>query len=139
MSIRTLAEKDLALTLESSSDFGWPFSLYNSETNEWVSLNTDGKPLMGQVHRIGTIKDPQNNLRTIINRTAISARISTLPFIPKEGTLVKTTDINGTEIAGQVKGKPQPDNTLGYVTIVIESVPEVKTAPNTVTQRKGFL
>lgn len=137
MSLRELAEQDLAVTLTSGLDFGCEFSICQIGTSDWISEDINGDPLRGQFHRITTMKNPQNNLRQHVPRSSLTARISTLPFPIVENMPVKVLDINGTEIAGVCKNL-EPDFTLGFITVQIEKVPDAKTNPGSITRRRGY-
>lgn len=120
-SVRELAKMDLKVTL-SGNDFGMPFEIYDTNLQEWVSLGLDGNTLKGQYHRIATIKNPQTNLRTIVNRSSLTVQNSIFPFEIKDGYLVKVSDINGNEVEGMLKNVAS-DNTIGFTTWQIEAVP----------------
>jgi len=120
-SVRELAESDLKVTL-SGNDFGMPFEIYDANLEVWVSVGLDGKTLKGQYHRIATIKNPQTNLRTFVNRSSLTVQNSIFPFEIKDGYLVKIRDINNNEVEGILKNVAS-DNTIGFTTWQIESVP----------------
>lgn len=135
MSVRELAESDLAITL-SGDDFGVTFSIQSIGSGVWTSTDINGDPLRGKLNRVGTIKNPQNNLRSVVNRTAISVRISTLPFAISENMPVKTNDINSNLIEGVCKNI-QNDHVLGFLTFDIESVSNMNAG--TIQKRRGIL
>lgn len=127
MSVRELAERDLAITL-AGDDFGWPFQVFDKQNNVWLSLDTDGNTLKGQYHRIATVKNPQTNLRTIVNRSALTVRNSTFPLPLDSEMNVKVLDINGNLVEGVLKNRAS-DDTIGFTTYQIEAVSS-STIPN---------
>lgn len=133
MQVRELAERDLKVTL-SGRDFGWPFEIYNKETSSWVSTDANGDPLVGQYHRISTIKNPETNLRTFVNRSALTVQNSLFPLEIKDNYLVRVQDINGNQVEGILKNVA-PNYTLGYTTWQIESVPNAN--PENIPARRG--
>lgn len=127
MSVRELVENDLAVTL-AGNDFGCPFQVFDKQNNDWLSSDTLGNTLRGQYHRIATVKNPQTNLRTIVNRSSLTVRNSTFPLPLDSEINVRVFDINGNLVEGVLKNRAS-DDTIGFTTYQIESVAN-STIPN---------
>jgi hypothetical protein len=116
MSLKTLAESDLALTLEGDGD----------SIKYWV--NEIEYTVYGMVNSISSHKDPQTNLHTILKRTGVSVRISTLPEPIIDGTRVLVHDVNGTPINGYA-ANCSPDRGIGFLNFQVEETKSTNKLP----------
>ncbi len=120
MSLRQLAERDLAVTLEDSvTGFGWPVTLVDPSG---VSAN-----LTGQSHDIGLIVDPDTGVAVSGRTASIVLRMSSIlaaglevpegePKTSSKPWTVNTTDINGNTVTLKVDYAAR-DRSLGTVTL----------------------
>ena len=129
MSLRTQAEADLAVTLEASGDFGFPFQITDPAGLSSPVLG-NAAVLHGQSGDIGVALDPDTGI-AVSGRTAhLAVRISSLVTagftdIP-HGIADVTADpwlVNFADLAGNVQQwkvkRSEPDRTLGIVTLII--------------------
>ena len=120
MSLRVLAEADLALTLEASSDFGWDIVLTNPAGLASVDLT-------GQSGDISQVIDPETNQAVMGRMAHVSLRNSTLitqfGVLPeavqdetKKPWLVTFKDLAAIEYKFKVV-EVNPDRTLGSLVL----------------------
>jgi hypothetical protein len=130
MNLVELANKDLDSTLTSKYYFGQDFELFIADS--WVILS-------GQINRIASIRDPSTNLRTVVNRTAITVKIADLTAqnITLEDNLpVKFLDTDKALVTGVCKNM-EYDRTLGFVTFQVEKLPD-EIVPTAIQKRRGI-
>lgn len=122
MSIRKLAEADLALIIENESDFGWPIAVTNPDG--------DKQDFIGLAGDISQIIDPDTGDPVSGRFVQVSLRISTLLAagfeIPiniidsaSKPWLVEFETINGELLIWKVSAS-EPDRTLGLVKLILE-------------------
>jgi hypothetical protein len=90
MSLRELAESDLAVTLESQDDWGLPVELidpdgveYTTSANSSDPLNPD--PLSGQILYDQLKVDPDTGEPITVDNPIVSLRRSSLTRVPENG------------------------------------------------------
>ena len=123
MSLRVLAEKDLATTMEDAdTGFGWPITLTDPAGN--------AGPFTGLSDDIAQVIDPETGQAVSGRLASIALRISTLlaaGFVIPRGIadasirpwLVEFDDINGNPYKFKVT-ESNPDRALGLVTCELE-------------------
>ena len=123
MSLRTLAEQDLTVTLEDAAGFGWPVTVTAPD-------GTSGA-LTGSSTDIAQVIDPDTGEAVSGRMAAVGLRISTLTTrglgIPRgiadsasKPWLVTFDDINGNAYTFKVM-KSNPDRALGLVVCILEA------------------
>lgn len=124
MNLRTLAESDLALTLEDSvNGFGWAITLTDPAG---LSAN-----LTGQSNDIALVIDPDTGTAFSGRTASVALRISsiyaagmTLPeaiaSITSRPWVVEFLDVNGFSYKFKV-AKSNPDRGMGLVTLILEA------------------
>lgn len=123
MSIRDLAEADLAFTLEDVNGFGWAVTL-TDPTGFTGSSN-----VTAQVNDISQIVDPETGVAISGRQAAAVLRLSSvfaagfaLPVGIADGTgkpwLITFDDINGAPYTFKVEAS-DPDRTLGTVSLML--------------------
>ncbi len=126
MSLRQLAEQDLAITLEDGADgFGWPITLRDPSGNESAGL-------FGQTGDIHQVIDPdtgqavsgrQAHVSLRMSSILADANISELPKVIQSPSakpwLVVFEDLAGTPQTFRIL-ETNPDRTLGLLTMHIE-------------------
>lgn len=123
MSLRALAERDLATTMEDSvTGFGWPITLTDPAGN--------AGPFTGLSNDIAQVIDPETGQAVSGRLASIALRISTLlaaGFVIPKGIadtsvrpwIVEFEDINGNPYKFKVT-ESNPDRALGLVTCELE-------------------
>lgn len=114
MSLRDLAEGDLAFILEDTFCAGSPFTL--------IDPSGVAYPVAGLVGDIGLLIAPETGERIRSRSIVCSCRIKTLAarteHVPCRGWRIRFTDLSGGTIDGYVEGC-NPDRTLGVYNLVI--------------------
>lgn len=121
MSLRELAEQDLAVVLENGSDFGWPITVTDPD-------GLSGS-LTGSSTDIAQVIDPDTGEAVSGRMAAVTLRISSLtaaglglPVAIADSTglpwRVTFDDINGTPYTFLV-AQSNPDRALGVVTCIL--------------------
>lgn len=126
VSLRELAESDLAITLEDPDGFGWPVTL--TDPNGFSNPSF----IYGQTGDIGQLIDPDTGEAVTGRLAHLSIRISTVRAafqgqLPR-GTnaeddipwFVTFDDINGQEYTFKVS-RSAPDRTLGFINLILEA------------------
>ena len=81
--IRTLAEKDLAHTLE--GEFAVPIILISPYDGKKITETVDGRPLAGRVLWSHQEINPETGESVIVPTPVVDLRVSSLPIVPKSG------------------------------------------------------
>lgn len=115
MSIVTLAESDLALTLESTNDFGQGRTLIAPDGSQQADLN-------GQFSSIGQFIDPETGVEVAGNFVQFTVRISSITIGSPRGVEDETSKpwlvVDGSD---QFKVfKTFPDKKLGILSLILE-------------------
>jgi hypothetical protein len=119
MSLKTLAESDLASTIENDGD----------PIKYWTGIeNPVCHTVSGIVNRISSHKDPQTNLHVTLKRFAVTVRISTLHEPIIDGTRVEVHDITGQKVDGYAVNC-SPDLALGFLNFQVEETKSVSKIP----------
>lgn len=122
MSLRELAEQDLATTLEDVAGFGWPVTVTNPAG--------DSAALIGQSTDVAQIIDPDTGQAVSGRMASVALRASSLDAaalgrpvgVADAGVkpwIVEFDDINGASYKFKV-AKTNPDRALGILVCILE-------------------
>jgi hypothetical protein len=126
MNLRTIAEEDLAVSMESEESFRWSIVLTDPDGHS----NTEEEPLYGTINDVSGLIDPETGQFVSGRIVAMAIRISSLDDlgfgIPegesnsnKKPWFVVFKDITGSSHVMKVS-RGDPDLTLGIVNLYLE-------------------